>query len=89
MRIQSRIERAMRPFQPESERMRAERSADNILEFGIDHPGKSETSEGTLYARNACEAMSELNETLRVTREHLEALFGSIERMKRSVSANR
>lgn len=89
MRIQSRIERAMRPFQPESERMKAERSADNILEFGIDHPGGPETPDKALHARNAREAMIELNETLRVTREHLDALFGSIDRMKQSVSVVR
>jgi hypothetical protein len=89
MRIQSRVERAMRPFQPESERMRAERSADNILEFGSERPGKPEPTAEALHARNAREAMLELNETLRQTREHLEALFGSIDRMKRSVSSGR
>lgn len=89
MRIQCRIERAMRPFQPESERMRLERGADNILEFGSERPGRAETKDEALHARNAREAMLELNETLRTTREHLEALFGSIERMKRSVADRR
>jgi hypothetical protein len=89
MRIQSRVERAMRPFQPESERMRAERSVDNIIEFGTDRPGKPEMPVEALHARNAREAMLELNETLQQTREHLEALFGSIDRMKRSVSSGR
>ncbi len=86
MRIQSRVERALRPFQPESERKRAERSADNVIEFGIDMPGgEPGDSRHQLHARNARAAMHELNDTLRLTREHLEALSGSIERMRRSV----
>lgn len=89
MRIQSRVERAMRPFQPESGRMRAELSVDNIIEFGTERPGKPEMPVEALNARNAREALLELNETLQQTREHLEALFGSIDRMKRSVSSER
>lgn len=87
MRIHSRIERALRPFQPESEREKVERSTDNIVEFGNSHRSKSGTPDPLLHARNAREAMLELNETLRVTREHLEALSGSIDRMRKSVES--
>ncbi len=86
MRIQSRVERALRPFQPDSERKRVERSADNIIEFGADVLGPDSDSKRLLHARNARAAMHELNDTLRLTQEHLEALSGSIERMRRSVA---
>ncbi len=86
MRIQSRVERAIRPFQPESERKRTERSADNIVEFGMDLAEEGRQGDHPLHARNARAAMNELNETLRLTREHLEALSGSIERMRRSMA---
>lgn len=86
MRIQSRLERAIRPFQPESERERCERSADNVVEFGFDEPRAEAVNDHLLHARNAREAMNELNETLRATRVHLEALSGSIERMRRNVA---
>ncbi len=86
MRIQSRLERAMRPFQPESERQRTERSADNVVEFGREVAVEESPVDHQLHLRNARAAMKELNETLRLTREHLEALSGSIERMRRSVS---
>lgn len=88
MRIQSRVERAIKPFEPSSERRKGEGGADNILEFGTDRPGTG-LSPGELHARNAQEALLELNETLRDTREHLEALFGSIDRMKRSMPSGR
>lgn len=87
MRIHSRIERALRPFQPESEREKVERSTDNIVEFGQARKGNPASSDPLLHARNAREAMLELNETLRITREHLEALSGSIDRMRKSVDA--
>lgn len=87
MRIQSRIERALRPFQPESERERVERNADNVVEFGQEGIETEQPIDHELHARNAREAMLELNETLRVTREHLESLAGSIERMRESLSA--
>ena len=89
MRIQSRIERALRPFQPESERERVERLADNVVEFGKEGVEATKEIDHDLHARNAREAILELNETLRVTREHLESLSSSIERMRESVSAKR
>ncbi len=87
MRIQSRLERALRPFQPESERERGERQADNVVEFGKEGEQVVKEVDHELHARNAREAMLELNETLRVTREHLESLSSSIERMRESFSA--
>lgn len=87
MRIQSRIERALRPFQPESERERVERNADNVVEFGKEGEVSDEPVDHLLHARNAREAMLELNETLRVTREHLESLARSIEQMRESLAA--
>lgn len=87
MRIQSRIERALRPFQPESERERVERNADNVVEFGKEGVETNEPVDHLLHACNAREAMLELNETLRVTREHLESLASSIEQMRASLAA--
>jgi hypothetical protein len=87
MRIQSRIERALRPFQPESERERVERNADNVVEFGEEGGAANEPVDHLLHACNAREAMLELNETLRVTREHLESLARSIEQMRDSLAA--
>lgn len=87
MRIQSRLERALRPFQPESERERVERHADNVVEFGKEGDLVVKEVDHGLHACNAREAMLELNETLRVTREHLESLSSSIERMRESFAA--
>ncbi len=80
MRIQSRVEGALRPFQSESEPNGG--GADNVIEFGG-------VSDHQLRARNAHAAMRELNETLRFAQEHLEAISGSIERMRRSAAAGR
>lgn len=87
MRIQSRIERALRPFQPESERERVERNADNVVEFGKEGEVTDDPVDHLLHACNAREAMLELNETLRVTREHLESLASRIEQMRESLAA--
>lgn len=87
MRIQSRIERALRPFQPESERERVERNADNVVEFGKEGEVNDEPVDHLLHARNAREAMFELNETLRVTREHLESLESRIEQMREALAS--
>lgn len=87
MRIQSRIERALRPFQPESERERVERNADNVVEFGKEGEVNDEPVDHLLHARNAREAMFELNETLRVTREHLESLASRIEQMREALAS--
>ncbi len=87
LRIQSRIERALRPFQPFSECGLIEPVADNVLEFGKEGMVSSESVDHLLHASNAREAMMELNETLRVTREHLESLSSSIERMRASLAA--
>ena len=90
MRIHSRVERAMRSFQPESERQRFERVADNVVEFGFVPARETTLPEAHLLnARNARAAIRELNETLRQTREHLEALSGSVEKMRRAVSVDR
>jgi hypothetical protein len=83
MRIQSRVERAMGPFQPGG----LDQGAANVLDFRNDENGSA--AQQALHVRNAREALLELNETLRDTRVHLEALSGSIERMKRSMSPGR
>ncbi|MBU6181024.1 MAG: hypothetical protein KGR69_15260 [Verrucomicrobia bacterium] len=83
MRIQSRVERAMGPFQPGG----LDQGAANVLDFRNDDNGSA--AQQALHVRNAREALLELNETLRDTRVHLEALSGSIERMKRSISPGR
>lgn len=82
LRIQSRIESALRPFHVKAESNRLEEEADNLVSFS---EGEGRTKH-QLYAHNAREAMLELNETLRITREHLDALSGSVERMRTSVS---
>ncbi len=92
LRIQSRLESALKPFQTGTERSRRRSEAGTVMETEAKNvvdfiPELSAGVEGRLlHARNAREAMVELNETLRLTREHLEALSGSIERMRRSVS---
>lgn len=87
LRIQSRIESALRPFQAKAERKRLEEDADNVVDFSDTQESGEPRDKHQLYARNAREAMMELNDTLRVTREHLEALSGSIQRMKKSVGS--
>jgi hypothetical protein len=87
LRIQSRIERALHPFEPISGSGPIEPIADNVLEFGKDGGVSNESVNHLLHASNAREAMLELNETLRVTREHLESLSSSIERMRASLAA--
>lgn len=85
-RIQCRLERALRPFQTERERNKREgETAPNIVEFNATANHGKEPINRTLYVQNAREAMAELNETLRLTRDHLESLSGSIERMRRSI----
>ncbi len=86
LRIQSRIESALRPFQAKAERKRVEEDVDNIVSFSETQESAEPRNKHELHAHNAREAMMELNDTLRITREHLDALSGSIERMKKSVA---
>jgi len=83
VRIQSRLENAMRPFEGGVDENAAEEGAMNVVPFG----GESK-DQHHLHASNAREALNELNQTLRLTREHLEALSSSVDRMRQSV-ANR
>lgn len=81
LRIQSRLENAMKPFVADSQEMEPDQNGSNILSFSGEF-----TQLHHLHASNACTALSDLNQTLKATREHLEALASSVERMKRSVS---
>lgn len=87
LRIQSRIESALRPFNTKAERQRVEVEADNIVDFSENRGPIDPQDRHVLYARNAREAMMELNETLRVTQEHLDSLARMVDRMKRSVAS--
>lgn len=81
LRIQSRLENALRPFvAPEPETLESWNSG-KVVEFSGDS-----CDDHLIHARNACEALYELNQTLKLTREHLEALACSVDRMKRSVA---
>lgn len=86
MRIQSRLENAMKFFQSSSPGEDNEgdysEEAGNVLEFSADL-----THLHHLHAANAREAINELNQTIRLTREHLEALAGSVERMRQAVAS--
>ena len=75
--IYSRLENAMKPFQPDAE---TGEIASNVVEFNA-----TESDFHHLHASNAREALSELNRTLRCSREHLDALSKSVERMKRAI----
>jgi hypothetical protein len=81
LRIQSRLENAMKPFEADSSEGEATGDVSNVLNFAGDF-----TQLHHLHATNACSALNDLNQTLKVTREHLEALASSVDRMKRSVS---
>jgi hypothetical protein len=81
LRIQSRLENAMKPFEVESPEMELDGNDSNILSFAGEF-----TQLHHLHATNGCTALNDLNQTLKATREHLEALASSVERMKRSVS---
>ncbi len=85
MRIQSRLENAMKFFQSSSPEDDGEgeclADAENVLAFSADL-----THLHHLHAANAHEAINELNQTIRLTREHLEALAGSVDRMRQAVS---
>ena len=81
MRIQSRLENAMKPFQSPAETGEIGEGADNVVAFVTDAKHLHH-----LHASNACEALNDLNQTLRLTREHLEALSSSVDRMRQAVS---
>ncbi len=83
VRIQSRLENAMRPFEGGIDENALDEGVMNVVPFG----GESK-DQHHLHASNAREALNELNQTLRLTREHLEALSSSVDRMRQSV-ANR
>lgn len=87
VRIESRIESALRPFHAKTERQRVEDEADNVVEFSENRGPVDPQDRHLLYARNAREAMNELNETLRLTREHLDSLSRMVDRMKRSAAS--
>lgn len=80
-RIQSRLENAMKPFQAEPEVGETAERADNVVAFVTDSKHLHH-----LHATNAREALNDLNQTLRLTREHLEALASSVDRMRQSVA---
>ena len=81
LRIQSRLENAMKPFQSQAEAGETGEGVDNVIAFVTDAKHLHH-----LHATNACEALNELNQTLRLTREHLEALASSVDRMRQAVS---
>lgn len=84
-RIECRIESALRPFHAGEEG--ADEGAENVVDFAGSRGPVGGPHHTLLHARNAREAMLELNETLRATREHLESLEKMVERMKRSVAS--
>lgn len=83
-RIQSRLERALGGFQSSREEgTEVEKNPENVVEFRNLRSGKPEReADHILCVKNARDAMTELNETLRLTRDHLEALSGSIDKMR-------
>lgn len=77
-RIRCRIDKAMQSFLAE-ESVDSE-AAEKVVEF--------ETDEKQLHHLNACnarDAINELNQTLKITQEHLAALDCTVERMKGQV----
>ncbi len=85
LRIQSRLERTLSLFDvtPDQEDVEATvPGAGNVVEFSSDGGDFH-----YLHAANAMEALLELNDTIRQTREHLEALASSVTRMKRAVAS--
>ena len=81
VRIQSRLENAMRPFEGGIEENASGDGAQNVVPFAAESKDQHH-----LHASNAREALNELNQTLRLTREHLEALSSSVDRMRQSVT---
>lgn len=87
LRIQSRLESALAPFQSQSSPRSAETAkAANVIDFAssAQHAPKGD-SHDLLRLRNAREAVKELNQTLRATQQHFDALGESVERMRRLV----
>jgi hypothetical protein len=83
LRIQSRIESALRPFESDGGQGKNSIRAENVVEFDKGDGGAAGQESKLLHLRNAQEAMRELSETLGATRKHLEALDSSVERMRR------
>jgi hypothetical protein len=75
-RIESRFDRAMKSISPSED---APDSA-NVIEF-LSEPANLHH----LPATAAIDALNELNDTLRLTRVHLEALGASVAKMRRAV----
>lgn len=74
-RIESRINRALVSMGSESE----EASADNVVEF------QGESSPHHLPTTSAVSALNELNDTLELTRSHMEALDRSVSKMRKTL----
>jgi len=84
-RIDSRIQRAMALLAADGE----DRCEENVVEFrGVD-AGPGQASHHSLPAIAAREALHELNATLKVTREHLDALGASVGRLREAVAKAR
>ena len=80
-RIRSRVERAVEPF-IEGESNSVAKANGKVIEFGSPS-GDKELHH--LHARNARDAMNELNSTLAATKKHLIALDESVARMRKAV----
>ena len=80
-RIRSRVERAMEPF-IEGERNSVAKSNGKVIEFTAPSGDKALHH---LHAKNARDAMNELNTTLAATKDHLIALDESVARMRKAV----
>lgn len=76
-RIESRITRALVSLGSEPEH----EDAGNVVQFQ-----QQENTPHHLPATSAIAALNELNDTLRMTRNHMEALDRSVSRMRRTLS---
>lgn len=74
-RIESRFKRAMISIGSKCD----SEDAGNVIEFNSD-----EVTLHHLPTVSALEALNELNDTIRLTREHLDALVSSVDRMRRT-----
>lgn len=78
-RIESRFHRALISMGGDAEKLEKE----NVIEFTTDHIVLHH-----LPTVAAIEALNELNHTLQLTREHVDALRDTVSRMKRSAGRN-
>jgi hypothetical protein len=80
-RIESRVHRAVFLLAPETGEPREE----NVVDF---HQGDANSeAHHSLPSKSAQEALLELNATLKVTREHLDALGSSVQRLRAALKA--